>query len=431
MLESVKIAKRQSELRQQLATLAGKEKPTDDEVRAMGDLDREYSTNEVRYRAALVAEDTERREAGADLETRSDRQFADLVAAFEMRQVALHLDEGRALSGRTAEVVQELRNAGGYRGVPVPLMALEQRAGETVSTGTPSPVAHRPIIDRIFPDSVAAKMGCQMIQIGSGSAAWPVTTSAITAGWAATEGGNVAGPTAYTTTDKALSPDNTLGVHMRITRKSLLQSGDALEAAIRRDMNGAMAAELDRAIFLGAGSGGEPLGIVAGAATYGITATDLSAEPTYANFLTEIVAFMTANVITNPGEIRALMRPELFGYLEGKLNTVTQTTEYYRLALLLTGRSPTGFSPSNLHMTSNAIAAPTGTPAETSMVLTTSTGGIAPAFVGLWGAVDLIRDPYADAQSGGLRLTALTTADVTVARPAQTRILSGIQLAAA
>jgi hypothetical protein len=49
-------------------------------------------------------------------------------------------------------------------------------------------------------------------------------------------------------------------------------------------------------------------------------------------------------------------------------------------------------------------------------------------FVGTWGAIDMIRDPYSDAQSGGLRLTALATMDVTVARPVQLRILTGLQL---
>ena len=46
----------------------------------------------------------------------------------------------------------------------------------------------------------------------------------------------------------------------------------------------------------------------------------------------------------------------------------------------------------------------------------------------LWGAVDLIRDPYSDAQSGGLRITALATADVTVARGVQSQILTGVQI---
>ncbi|MFQ8432502.1 phage major capsid protein [Amaricoccus sp. W119] len=430
MLDSVKISRRQSEIRQSLAALAGKPAPTEDETRSMETLDSEYRTNETRYRAALIAEDGERREAGAELETRSGREWADLVAAFELRQVALHLDEGRALSGKTAEVVTELRSAGGYRGTPVPLLALEQRAGETIASGTPDPIQTRPIIDRLFPDSVAAKMGAQLITIGSGAVEWPVTTSAVTAGWANGELANVAGPTSYATTDRALKPEQTLGVHMRISRKSLLQSGEALEAAIRRDMNGAMAAELDKAIFLGTGSAGQPLGVVSGAASYGIADTDLSAEPEYANFLAQIVAFMTANAITSPGEIRALMRPELFGYLEGKLNTVTQSTEYHRLAFLLAGRSVTGTFPAGINVTSNALPAPSGSPAETSMLFTTASGGVAPVFVGLWGAVDLIRDPYSDAQSGGLRLTALTTADVTVARPAQLRVVSGIQLAA-
>lgn len=43
--------------------------------------------------------------------------------------------------------------------------------------------------------------------------------------------------------------------------------------------------------------------------------------------------------------------------------------------------------------------------------------------IGLWGAVDLIRDPYSDAQWGGLRITALAT----VARAAQIRVLTGLR----
>ena len=74
----------------------------------MRSLDQTYQSNETRYRAALVAEDTERREAGADLETRGSNEWADLVGKFEMRQVVLALDEGAKLDGATAEVVPKL-----------------------------------------------------------------------------------------------------------------------------------------------------------------------------------------------------------------------------------------------------------------------------------------------------------------------------------
>ena len=422
MLTSVTIQRRQSEIRQSLAGLVGKEKPTDDELRNIEAMDLEFRQNETRFRAALIAEDTERREAGAELETRSDREFADLVAGFELRQVALHLDEGRALSGRTAEVVQELRSAGGYRGTPVPLLALERRAGETIASGTPDPIQTRPIIDRLFPGSVAAQMGAQLIQIGSGAVEWPVTTSAVTAGWANGELANVAGPTVYATTDKALKPEQTMGIHMRISRKTLLQSGDALEAAIRRDMNGTMQAELDKAIFLGTGATGQPLGVIPGVATYGITSTDAAGMASWAALRAAVVRFMAANAASGPGAVRALVRPELWNVMDGiEAFDGTGITEWDRLVKNI---------PAPV-MTTNALAAPSGDPLETQVLLTTSAGGVSPIFVGLWGAVDLIRDPYSDAQSGGLRLTALTTADLTVARGAQLELVTGLELEAA
>ena len=45
MLESVKIQRRQSEIRQALAELVGKESPSEDETRSMGALDSEYRAN--------------------------------------------------------------------------------------------------------------------------------------------------------------------------------------------------------------------------------------------------------------------------------------------------------------------------------------------------------------------------------------------------
>ena len=86
---------------------------------------------------------------------------------------------------------------------------------------------------------------------------------------------------------------------------------------------------------------------------------------------------------------------------------------------------------SNIAMTSNGLAAPTGDPLACAAVLTTAAGGVAPVFIGAWGAVDMIRDPYTDAQSGGLRITALATMDVTVARPAKIEVLTGLRIEAA
>lgn len=422
MLKSVEISRRQSEIRQQLSTLVAKEAPTEDETRQLADLDNEYRSNETRYRAALIVEDQERREAGEELETRSDKEQAELMARFEMRQVALALDEGRALDGPTAEIVQEMRSQGGYRGIPVPWQALELRAGETIASGVIDPIQTRPIIDRLFPDMAAARMGAQMIAIDSGAIEWPVVTSSVAAGWADGETANVAGPTAFATTDRPLKPEHNLGIQMRITRKSLKQSGDALEQAVRRDMNSAIAVKLDAAIFLGTGANGQPLGVITGQSTYGITATDAAALASWAAFRAAVVRFMTANAAGSPGAVKALIRPELWSLLDETLIEGTAVSEWDRLLKNI----PAG----NIAMTTNALATPSGDPLETQALLTTAAGGVAPIFVGIWGGVDLIRDPYTDAQSGGLRLTALTTVDVTVARPAQLELITGLELEA-
>ncbi|MFC7703295.1 hypothetical protein ACFQXB_03690 [Plastorhodobacter daqingensis] len=125
----------------------------------------------------------------------------------------LALDEGRALTGKTAEVVREMRAQGGFRGIPVPFEALEQR--DTVPALVPNPVETRPIIDRLFPASVASQLGVQTVNISQALVEWPVATSGAVAGWAPTEGGNVPGPNPFQAAERALSPGNTLGAHMR------------------------------------------------------------------------------------------------------------------------------------------------------------------------------------------------------------------------
>ena len=423
MLESVKISRRQSEIRQQLASLVANDKPTEDETRSMETLDREYRTNETRYRAALVAEDEERRAANDDFETRSEKEWRDLIGRFEVRQVALALDEGAALSGETAEIVQELRSKGGYRGFPVPYAALETRTGETVASGVFDPKATAPVIDRIFAESVATRMGARMVNIGSGLMEYPVTTSSVTAGWATSETGSVSGPTVYATTDRPLDPSHTLGITMNITRKSLKPSGDALEQAVRRDMNGCITTALDKAVFCGSGSSGEPTGVIALASGLGITETDVSAIASYSVFKAAARRMMDANAAMKPNAMRWLIRPLTYSILDGTVLTGTSDAEWDRLIRR--------FGEDAFTISDNALPASEaedGTDkGKHTIVATAVTGGVPPIFVGLWGAVDMIRDPYSDAASGGLRLTGLATMDVTVSRAAQIEILENVQ----
>lgn len=406
MLDSVKIARRQSEIRQALAELVGKEKPTDEETRNMEGMDAEYRINETRFRAALVAEDQERREAGADLETRSNTEWAELMGRFELRQVALALDEGKTLSGATAEIVEEMRAAGGYRGVPIPYAALETR--DTVAADQPNPRSIRPIIDRIFPGSLAERLGVQRINITNGELAFPVATAGAVFGWQTTELGDVGAASPYETAERSLNPDHTGGAQMVISRKALKQAGEGLEAAIRRDLNAVIGTELDRVVVNGSGAAGQPLGIIPGAATYGITSTAVGAAAIWAAFRAEVVSFMEANAITSASQVNLGFDPAIWAELDEALISGTAVSEWDRLTK---------------HVGTPAIS--NVIPAETA-IMTANVQGIAPGYLGLYGGVDLIRDPYTRAGSGALVLTGLVTADFTVPRGLQTRILTGI-----
>lgn len=408
MLDSVKIQRRQSEIRQELATLVGKETPTEDETRSIGALDLEYRSNETRYRGALIAEDEERREAGDELETRSDREWAEVMQGFEVRQAVMALDEGRALDGATAEIINEMRSVGGYQGIPIPYQALEQRAGETVSSDTPEPKAMRPIIDRIFAGSVAEKLGVQRISIAQGSLAFPVATAGAVFGWQTDELANIGAAAAFKTSERALAPDHTGGAQMIISRKSLKQSGAGLEQAIRRDLNAAIGAELDRVTVNGSGAGGEPLGFIPGAGDYGIESTPIGAVATWAAFRAEIVAFMEANAITSASQVNLAFAAAIWADLDEALITGTAVSEWDRLTK---------------HVGTPAIS---NVIPEASALMTATVQGIAPGYLGLYGGVDLIRDPYSKAGSGSLVLTGLVTADFTAPRGMQTRILTGL-----
>jgi HK97 family phage major capsid protein len=219
-------------------------------------------------------------------------------------------------------------------------------------------------------------MGAQMIYVDHGSIQWPVVTSEITAGWQTTELGNVPGPQKFKTTDRALSPDHTLGVHIKVSRKALKQAGEALEQAVRRDMQGAIGIEMDRAVFTGTGTAGQPLGVVTGAATYGITTSAVGGAASWPAFRGAAVRFMLANTAGGPGNIRALIRPELWASLDGGTSTLPDSTEWNRLVEHI----PAG----NIVMSPNALPEPSGETPATSVLLTTTAGGVPPIFVGLW-----------------------------------------------
>ena len=381
MLESVKIARRQSEIRQSLASLVGKPEPTEDEVASM-----ETSTRIPGKRNPLQGRVDVRGSRAPRSRCRArDAGRAGMVAIWSGgsrcgRRRSPWM-KGAALRARPERWSRSFARPAGSRGAYTARGLLEQRA-DTVSSGTPDPIRTMPVIDRLFAETVAGRMGGEFVDVGTGAMEWPITTSNVAAGWASSEGGDVADGAAFATTDRPLRPDQTLGVRMTVTRKALKQSGAGLEAAIRRDMTAALRTEMDRAIFQGDGANGEPTGLLNIA---DFTSTGVDAAPTYVPFLEELTAFMSNNVLSDPASVRLAIRPETYAKLVSTSNAELNMVEYAMLWGIFTGRQVNGqvaSLPSNITVTSHALPAPAGSPAAVPAILTARAAGVAPFYVG-------------------------------------------------
>jgi hypothetical protein len=111
------------------------------------------------------------------------------------------------------------------------------------------------------------------------------------------------------------------------------------------------------------------------------------------------------------------MHPTTWDFMDGSLISGTAVSEW--------DRHIRNF-PAGNNVLSTLATLTAGTPDTSVALMTTSAGGVAPIFVGAWGGIDLIRDPYSDAQSGMLRLTAIATLDVQISRTAQLHLLTAL-----
>lgn len=188
MLKSHEIQMAQSKRRERMAAIQKTDGDlSDDAVTELRSLTAAYETGEVQYRAALLTEDADR--ATIKTEDKAEADFDRECRAFSLSAMVGATTDGKALTGREAEVSQELekRNGGAMKGgVLVPWESLlETRADALVDTTADDKLTQRPVIpplERLFEDSAAAAFGFKVVQV-SGRPSWPEIIDGATAHW--------------------------------------------------------------------------------------------------------------------------------------------------------------------------------------------------------------------------------------------------------
>ena len=246
MTKRQKLELEQSEKRQKINELLGKDELTDEERAELETLTKRMQQIEVEMRAAIVAEGEE--------ESRAAELFEDNGETAEVRAL-----RGRVRLGAYLEAALEQRSVTGAEAAfnaaleipagrfPLELLAPEPRTEARATTDTDSAAMQGTWLDRLFSQTAAMRLGITFRSVMPGIASYPVTTAGASAAQRGRE--EAASDAAWTVGVTEIKPT-------RNAVRALFTEEDAarlpgLEEALRRDLGMALTEGVDRVIFLG------------------------------------------------------------------------------------------------------------------------------------------------------------------------------------
>jgi len=280
------------------------------------------------------------------------------------------------------------------QGLMIPADVLRQWGQRDLSAGVdtaliPEDFRAGDFIDVLRNQSSVMQAGARMLQGLSGNVAIPKKSTAASAGWIATEGGDSSESEA-TFTQVTMTP-KTVGAFTEVTRQMMMQASPDIESLIRDDLTQALALAIDLGGLAGSGASGQPTGI---SNTAGINSpTDFAAaNPTFA----EVVAMETAVAEDNAlvGNLAYILPASMYGALK-TTEKATNTAQF----VVEPGGTINGY---------RAIVSNQVTAGDLYF------GNFSDLLIGMYGGLDILVDPYTSSASGTVRVRALQSVDVAV-----------------
>ena len=406
MLKSHSLQVEQSELREKINAALGKDDLTDQERSELDGYQKRAQQIEGELRAALTAEslEIETRAFAPDAEGREIRSLLDNLSISDYLSNAVG---GLAIEGRAREVNEALKVPlfGQSGGVSIPWLALEtpemraayladrEKRAFTDTGDYSGGIGQRPILQRLFGGDIMAALGVRIDSVPVGRTEWPLITAGTDVAQKA-EGTAADAAVAATFKTETLKPKRLTG-RFEWTAEMSAQVAD-LEAALRRDLGDAVKAEMQTLTLTGdeATNSHEPDGFL----TVITAPTDPSAASDYA-------AYAGAHAQAVDG---------IHASMETEVSSVVGVASYRHAAgVYQTGSGESGSEA--LRRRSMSCMASPFIPAAVNNIQNGNIfhaagmngGGTmrGDSVAAIWPTLEVIRDIYTQAASGGVVLT--------------------------
>ncbi|MGV0820813.1 phage major capsid protein [Martelella sp. AMO21009] len=388
------------------------------EMRSLHAKDKLEENEEQRFKALETeVEDIDRqivreeRMAAFEREENADPVNDNRELSRELRNYSLAAAISGALSGRLtgreAEVHQELtrgrENRSGASGIhlAVPSDVLmgtietrDQSVGTAAAGGYTVATQLGRVADRFRPSLKVESMGATVLRGLTGFLDLPNMIGSGSTSWVA-EGGNAT--RSSVTFGKVSMAPNTITGEYGLTRRLMLQSNEAMETILRRDLGLMLAQGLDLAAIAGTGTDNQPLGLLE-TADIPTVETEVAFSDTTANLIAELEqddVTGTAAFLTNPTVIKACRKLK-----DGDGHTFSQAELFHNGRVEVSTQVPDDI----------------GETEDKSALIYGQWGEL---YIGYWSAVDILINPYHPdvASNGGALLHAFLDADVVVRHP--------------
>jgi HK97 family phage major capsid protein len=325
------------------------------------------------------------------------------VRSYSLAKAVSEFTAGR-LTGREAEIQSEYSRSKEFRGLAIPSSILlgsgAEKRGQTVGDDTAggflAPVNLAPVQDRFRVAMRVEQLGATVLRDLSGAAALDLP-NLYTSGSTYWIGEDVDTTPTAAAFDKITLAPRTVSAQYRISRKLMLQSAQSVENILRDDLSLILASEIDRVAIAGSGVGSQPLGIINTPNVTPITTTQ-----NVWNHANDLIA--TLEAANAPERSRAF----LMNSVVAKMARTLMDGDGLPLGW------PVVFSGNTAVVSNNVPANIDGS--KSALIF----GEWSQLYIGLWSAIDILPNPYADsvASSGAILLTAFADLDVAVRNPA-------------